>query len=257
MTPKETPEEAPESLPRSLLKLTPYAGRLWRMVEHQERAATRAITGSAAEQDRLEALLEAHKPPWLPGSEGVHWLLRTPFRYPPLRFGSRFGTATEPGVLYGAERRETAMTEAATYLWLFRAAPETTGPLETLSGGRTALRFTARSVHCADLARPTLEHHFPRLRDPASWDFTQRVGTALRERGAGLIRYRSARDPDGINAAVIAPAAVAGNRRPHQEHWEFRLDGERCWWGRGRAASFEVARAGLADAGGCIPHPAL
>ncbi len=251
----------PTELPTDLLSLEPLDGRLWRVVENQEQAATRAITTSAEEQARLETLLEGHKPPWLPGSEGLHWMLRTPFRYPPLRFGSRFGTPTEPGVLYGAERRETAMTEAATMLWLFRAAPLETGPLAVLRGSRTLLRFRCRTDRCADLCRPAAQPHWPEIRNPASWTFTQRLGTALREAGAEVIRAPSARDPDGVNGAVLSPAAVAGRRapqhEPQQEYWRFHLDRERCWWGRGRDARFEVHHADLVDATGRIPHPAL
>lgn len=227
------------------------------MVEHQERAATRAITDSLDEQARLETLLEAEKPAWMPGSEGLHWLLRTPFRYPPLRHGSRFSSVTEPGVLYGSEARETAMTEAATYLWLFRAAPLSTGPLEVLSGGRTAVRFNVRSQRCAELCRPSARAWQDSLRDRGSWAATQQLGTVLRVASADEIRYPSARHRSGINGAVFDPQTVAGNRRPHEEHWQFRLDDERCWWGRGRTGSYEVSHAELSDASGRIPHPAL
>lgn len=244
-------------IPGSLLQLGPLRGRLWRMVEHQEQVATRAITSNLSEQSRLEELLEAHKPRWLPGSEGLHWLLRTPFRYPPLPYGSRFGSATEPGVLYAAEQRETAMTEAATYLWLFRAGPRTAGPLDTLEGGRTALAFTIDTPRAADLCRPETATYHPRISDPGSWSFTQPLGTALRSEGCELIRYPSARHAGGINGAVIAPAAVAGNRRPRQEHWAFRLDVERCWWGRSDGEAFEILHEDLADPSGRIPHPAL
>jgi hypothetical protein len=244
-----------------LLSLEPLERRLWRVVENQEQAATRAITTSAEEQARLETLLEAHKPTWLPGSEGLHWLLRTPFRYPPLRHGSRFGAPTAPGVLYGSERRETAMIEAATYLWLFRAAPLETGPLAVLRGTRTLLRFRYATDRGADLCKPEAKSHWPEIRNPRSWTFTQCLGTALREVGAEAIRSPSARDPDGINGAVLSPAAVvsakAPPQKPYREHWQFLLDEDRCWWGGGRHRSFEVTHAELSDDTGTIPHPAL
>ena len=244
------------AIPSALLTLAPLAHTLWRAVEHQEQSATRAITSTAEEQSRLETLLVAEKPAWLPGSEGLHWLLKTPFRYPPLRHGSRFGAPSEPGVLYGSERKKTAMTEAATTLWLFRAAPESTGPLAVLRGSRSLLRFSYQTRCGADLCRPLARTSRARLRDPSSWAFTQDLGTTLRSAGAEVIRYPSARDPDGVNGAVLSPAAVGRRLPPHQEHWQFRLDGERCWWGRNRDSSFEVTHAELADASGVIPHPA-
>lgn len=241
----------------ALLVFAPLAGRLWRIVEHQEQAATRAVTGSAREQSRLEELLESQKPAWLPGSEALHWLLKTPFRYPPLRYGSRFGSADGPGILYGSERRETAMTEAATYLWLFRAGPADTGALEVIRDGRTALRFAFRTDSGADLSRDEVAHHRARLCDPGSWTDSQALGDALRVAGAELIRYPSARHAGGISSAVLSPAAVAAARQPLQEHWQFRLDGERCWWGRGDGLAYEVHYRDLADESGRIPHPAL
>lgn len=246
-----------EAPPPRRLALGPLDQRLWRVVENQEQAATRALTTSADEQARLEALLEDQKPPWLPGSEPLHWLLKTPFRYPPLRHGSRFGGPGEPGILYGSERAETAMTEAATYLWLFRAGPTSTGPLGVLKGTRTLLRFACHTDRGADLCGPAWRAQQPRIRDPGSWTFTQPLGATLREAGAEAIRYPSARDPDGVNGAVLAPAAVTGSHAPQQAHWQFRLDDERCWWGRGREERFELSKTDLENDTGTIPHPAL
>src|SRR5450631_122879 len=79
--------------------------RAWRAVEDQSVNATHKLVDSDAEQTLLEALIDGAKPPW-PASErmrGLHYLLSTPFRYPPLRHGSRFGTRAERGIFYGSE----------------------------------------------------------------------------------------------------------------------------------------------------------
>jgi len=50
-------------------------------VESQEAVATSQIVDSFAEQDVLEAMLDAAKPQYRKGTEGLHYLLKTAFRY--------------------------------------------------------------------------------------------------------------------------------------------------------------------------------
>ena len=73
----------------------------WRVVEGQHQISTRKLVASDAEQALLEALIETVKPGQLSPAR-LHYLLATPFRYPPLRHGSRFGRRFEPGLWYGA-----------------------------------------------------------------------------------------------------------------------------------------------------------
>src|SRR5205807_1469000 len=56
---------------------------------------------------------------WPAGFEGLHYLLYTPFRHPPLRHGSRFGTRGERGILYAARELPTVFAEVAYYRLLF------------------------------------------------------------------------------------------------------------------------------------------
>ncbi len=74
----------------------PLAGELFRLVESQAQVATLDYVDTLAEQALLEDLLETVKPPWPADSARLHYLLRTPFRYPPLPWGSRFGQRHEP-----------------------------------------------------------------------------------------------------------------------------------------------------------------
>ena len=64
------------------LKLT-----AWRAVEAQHQVSTRKLVDSLEEQQLLESLIDAVKPP-APHGARFHYLLSTPFRYPPLRHGS-------------------------------------------------------------------------------------------------------------------------------------------------------------------------
>src|SRR5688500_4060934 len=83
------------------LRLSP-----WRAVEAQHQVSTRKLVASAEEQALLEELIDRAKPPD-PTRGALLYLLATPFRYPPLRHGSRFGTRHERGIWYGSETRVT------------------------------------------------------------------------------------------------------------------------------------------------------
>ena len=244
-------------IPDFLLETRASSGHLWRIVENQEQAATRRITRSAAAQSRLEELLDQNKPAYLPGSEHLHWLLKTPFRYPTLRQGSRFGSPFEPGILYGARELHTAMTESAVYLWLFRAAPLELGPLDRISDGRTAIQFPVSHDRFSDLTADRASDYRSRISDPASYDFSQSLGAQLREAGDAAIWFFSARAKQGINCAVLDPAAIPGGTVPQESHWQLQLDASHCWWGQAGSESFEVRYEDVVDSSGDIPQPAL
>ncbi|MBN7797672.1 RES family NAD+ phosphorylase [Parahaliea mediterranea] len=242
---------------RALLRTGPSGGHIWRIVEHQEEAATRNITRSSSEQGRLEQLLDAHKPAYPPATSHLNWILRAPFRYPPLRHGSRFGPPTEMGILYGARERNTAMVEAAVYLWLFQQGLSDLGPLEVIQDGRSALHFPVFHPSTADLTADPLRDWWPRISDPADYSFSQPLGSAHRQAGSGMIWFHSARWPAGVNCAVLDPAAIHSGTVPAQQQWNLRIDVTACWWGRPGGEQFEVGYGEVADATGRITHPAL
>src|SRR5207253_10794125 len=75
---------------------TLFRSRFRRVVEAQFRNSTRKLVDSDDEQRALEELLDAKAKLSVPaGFEGLHYLLYTPFRHPPLRHGSRFGRSEE------------------------------------------------------------------------------------------------------------------------------------------------------------------
>ena len=80
--------------------LTRLSGHLFRLVASQEQAATLSLVDNLQEQVLLDQLLEDTKPVVPPAARHLHYLLKTPFRYPPLKWGSRFGSVHEPGIFY-------------------------------------------------------------------------------------------------------------------------------------------------------------
>jgi hypothetical protein len=195
------------------------AGEVLRMVESQEQVATQRLVANLREQDLLETLLEHSKPPRPTATGGLDYLLATPFRYPPLRHGSRFGRWHEPALFYGARTRPTLLAEAAYYRFVFWQGMKTPPPRSlrtqhTLFG----VRIRARRAFC--LHQPPFDGHQASLASPTDYADTQSLGTALRAAGADAIEYRSARDPDGgWNVALYTPAAFAGPQPSFREEW--------------------------------------
>ena len=234
----------------------PCQSNAWRVVETQEFAATAAITSSSAEQSRLEELLEEAKPALAGDLEGFSYLLFTPFRYPPLRYGSRFGSEFERGIFYGALELETAFAESAVYLWLFRAGPTELGPLSVIRDQRSSYRVPVATRRGLDLRDEAFETLRPGLIRRDDWSAPQRFGSAARDARTQAIWYPSCRY-SGTNVAVLDPRALAATRESDVQAWHLVLDNERCWFGaQPRGDSFEFHYADFAEQGQ-IPHPAL
>lgn len=198
-------------------EIRPLALDPWRVVESQHQIATRRLVDDDEEQEVLEELLERSKPPRTDGTR-LHYLLFTPFRYPPLRHGSRFGGRHERGIWYGAEERRTAFAEVAYHRLLFLEG--TDADLGTLEVDLTAFRARVRTACGIDLTRPPFDRFRATLASKWSYRATQPLGTAMREAGVEAFRFPSARDVlGGTNVAVFAPQAFAA-RRPHAlESW--------------------------------------
>jgi len=124
----------------------PLAGVVYRLVESQEQVATNSLVRTLAEQALLEDLIESSKPRHSATTSGLHYLLATPFRYPPLPWGSRFGSRFEPGLFYGARSVGTTLAECAYYRFVFWSGMATPPP-QPLNTSHTM--FNARCVRNA------------------------------------------------------------------------------------------------------------
>lgn len=79
-------------------RLDRVEGIACRVVESQEQIATAGLVGSLEKQHVLEDLIESTKPPLPANAAHLHYLLATPFRYPPLVRGSCFGSPGGRGI---------------------------------------------------------------------------------------------------------------------------------------------------------------
>jgi hypothetical protein len=177
----------------------------------------RKLVDSEREHALLEALLEASKPP-LPGEcRGLHFLLATPFRYPPLPHGSRFGRRDEPGIWYGSETIEACFAEVAYYRFLFLEGSR--AALEPLAVELSAFQASLASSSAVDLVAPPFDRHRARIASPVRYGDTQRLGTAMRTAGVELFRYPSARWKEGVNVGLFTPRAFARKTPSQPQSW--------------------------------------
>ncbi len=197
-------------------EVTPLALDPWRVVEAQHQISTRKLVDSDAEQQMLEELIDGVKP--VPVGPRLHYLLSTPFRYPPLRYGSRFGTVLEQGIWYGAESTATALSENAYYRLVFLEGTHADlGPVDT---EHTAFRVRLSTERGIDLLALPWSQHTADISSPTQYDASQALGSAMREHGIEVFRYRSARDSDeGVNVGVFVPTAFGKSRPRGFETW--------------------------------------
>ncbi|HET6898072.1 MAG TPA: RES family NAD+ phosphorylase [Vicinamibacteria bacterium] len=212
---------------------------------------------SDEEQALLEELIEGVKPP-AEAAAGLHYLLFTPFRYPPLRHGSRFGTRAENGIWYGSRARGTAFAEKAYYLLLFLegTAAELT-PLETDVSIFQAAYETRKGV---DLTRGAFARYTEIISSPSDYAASQMLGREMRTDGVEAFLYASARDPEhGANVGLFVREALSSRKPSVPESW-------RCVVTRDgvevtkedvfRSASFVFKRRGF-EVDGRLPAPAF
>ena len=171
----------------------PWRGQAWRMVEAQHIAATMKLVDGQDEQDLLEALLESSKPAQAPGTQRLHYLLATPFRYHPHRTGSRFRSATDPGVFYGAESVRAAAAELGYWRWRFLCDSAGLTHLDPVA--HTAFKADIATALTIDLQQAPFNADQALWGHPADYRATQDLARTARSAGIEAILYRSVRAP--------------------------------------------------------------
>ena len=200
-------------------KLTDIQGLLYRTVENQEQIATLKAVSSLEAQALLEDLLEESKPKLLAGTEKLPYLLATPFRYPPLRHGSRFGRTNEPGIFYGSLTFQALLSEDAYYRLLFRDQAELLKSRSGTKGQRTLISVQYKTPRGLKLHCPPFTKYKKELRQPADYRATQLLGSHMRANQIFGFEYQSARDTEaGINVGLFHPQAVLSKKPESQQN---------------------------------------
>jgi hypothetical protein len=206
-----------------------WDGVLWRIVETQHVAATMKLVDDQREQDVLEELLEDSKPRNLPGTAALDYLLATPFRYPPLAYGSRFRGPMDPGVFYGAESVRTASAELAYWRWRFLQDAVDLERLEPVPHTAFSVGVGTSAV---DLRAPPFEAQGDLWSHPTDYAPTQAFARIVRQAEVGGIVYRSVRSPElSWCMALLVPAAFASPKpNPPRESWYLAVSQRQVTW---------------------------
>lgn len=180
------------------LKLEP-----WRMVESQHISSSRDLVESREEHDLLEELLENSK-------QGIannkHYLIYTPFRYPPLKYGSRFGNTYEQSLWYGSINLLTVLAEVAFYRLKFFA--DTSADLEYIEIPMTAFKAYIQTENGIDLTTPHFKKYQDKISNKTSYADSQKLGADMRDANIEAFIFNSARDKTfGKNVAAFTPDA--------------------------------------------------
>jgi RES domain len=182
--------------------------------------STLKLVGSLEEQRILEELIERQKPalPKPLQRPRLHYLLFTPFRYPPLPHGSRFGTREEPGIWYGADSLRAVFAEKAYYRFLFLAG--TRAHLTPITVEQTAFTANVDSARGVDLTLAPFDQYEARISSKTRYTVSQLLGQEMRRDGVEVFRYRSARDVEhGTNVAIFTPKAFAYQKPGAYQTW--------------------------------------
>ncbi len=203
---------------------------LWRAVEGQHAVSTMVLVDSLEEQTLLEQLLEGSKPPVPASAHGLHWLLFTPFRYPPPPTGSRFRGPLDPGVFYGADEIETACAELGFWRWrLLVESPSLTNLDPKL---QTVFKAEVDAL-TVDLREPPFAKGRALWIAPESYVATQEFARSAREAKIDAIRYESVRAPSrGGCGAILNPTAFAEAQPQAAQTWWLSVSRERVLWQR-------------------------
>ncbi len=207
--------------------IKPLSFRLYRVVESQEEVATTVITSSKQDQSLLEELLETSKPKLEASLTKRHYLISTPFRYPPLRHGSRFGSILEAGIFYGSLELKTALAEIAYYRFRF---------LTDLENSDTIIKHKPQSNHTgfyvnthSEKGLTLLEKPFTKMNldDGDNYLSSQPFGKTMREADVELFKFSSARLEGGINGAAFTQKAIKSSKPSGMEYWQCLMLDER------------------------------
>ena len=206
---------------KALETFTPqiFSAEPWRTVSLDQRVYIRSLAKNSANADLLSEWANAPSPQT---ETEASTLLQAPFRNPPLRYGSRFGSRLEPGIWYGSDSLSTAFAERAYYLFALRSGTDA-----SLSSSYkhlfTSLQANVATAQGADLTRGDWVDYEPSISSPTSHDVARALGSEMRAMDVEALRFRSARATGGgTNVALFTPCF----RKPtllHEAVWSGRI----------------------------------
>ncbi|MEE9322547.1 MAG: RES family NAD+ phosphorylase [Granulosicoccus sp.] len=195
-------------------------GELFRLVESQQQVATMSYVDTLEEQALLEEMLESIKPSFPEDSDTYHYLLKTPFRYPPLKWGSRFGRTHEPGIFYGGCGIEVALAESAYYRMVFWFSMDADSVKDKMRTEHTLFSVNYKTSSGIQLHVAPFDEYLAELAHPSSYQSSQLLGSSMREAAVDVFEYQSVRDPEkGTCVGLFTPNAFVQKKPREMSQW--------------------------------------
>lgn len=237
-------------------RLVAYSAKVWRLVETQETTATLGIVDSMEEQVLLEGLLDQVKPPYREGTQGMHYLFKTAFRYPPLEHGSRFGTRLMPSFFYACEAPQTALAETAYYRFVFLSDMQIAYSKQ-IDSQHTLFNASVKSDKCLDLCAKKYSSVRAKITDPQYYAYCQAIGQwAINHQGVELIRTESARLRDALNVVISEPNVIRSKSPISSQTWLCRTSNDKISFSSRDAVSLHSFLLEDFCIDGVLPRPA-
>jgi hypothetical protein len=188
-------------------KVEALSAKLYRSVVPAAGNTTRKYVDNDLEHHALEAELDRQKPPYPSGPH--HFLIASAFRYPPLKWGSRFGTVHETGLFYASMEERTSMAERAYYQLRFVSA---SAGLRDNSCTLSIFTVMVGAPNTVNLGAPPFSNFAKQILAPDSYAHSQPLGSAMRRANIPLFRYPSVRQTGGVNVGVFKISAITSHR---------------------------------------------
>lgn len=200
--------------------IAPLKGKLFRLVESQEQVATLGYVDTLDEQALLEEMLENTKPVYKEDLTAYHYLLSTPFRYPPLKWGSRFGAVHEPSIFYGGSSIDVTLAESAYYRFVFWNSMAGMPIKKQIRSEHSLFSVDYQSQHGVSLHQPPFDNYQHEIASPTQYTQSQQLGSAMRASGVEAFEYSSARDPQkGICVGLFTARAFRHKHPKNMSQW--------------------------------------
>ncbi|MFK7816932.1 MAG: RES family NAD+ phosphorylase [Gammaproteobacteria bacterium] len=195
------------------------SAEVFRVAESQQKIATNTLVDTLEEQQILEEMLDQVKPRIPQGCESFDYLIYTPFRYPPLKHGSRFGKKIHPSIFYGSKTINAAFAELAYYRFIYYDGMITSPRKQQKVTQHTSFSVNVRTSRGVELNKPPFNKYKRKLSDPAAYSDSQKIGEEMREKEVEVFTYFSARATNEVNVGIFDCKAIQNFMPNALKHW--------------------------------------
>ena len=238
--------------------IKPFQAEVFRVAESQQKVATNTLVDTLEEQHLLEDMLDRVKPRIPNECDGYDYLIYTPFRYPPLKHGSRFGKKIHPSIFYGSKKLEAAFAELAYYRFVYYDGMMIAPKKKQKVTQHTAFSVDLQTQKGVMLDKTPFKQHKDQISDPTRYEVAQSLGEDMREKGVQAFSYFSARAEDQINVGIFNCKSITCKEPKTPSHWSCITRNTsvtiRSLDARWSSISFEISQFLVK---GVLPSPAI